>query len=159
MRRIYLIFIVITLITGCSQTNNNEVLIEGTTEELLVSWNFEYIESKDVDGLYRTNAYVNLVSSEEKSIYIGEFFGYLKEDNPIDSVLDYPENSILACRSWYAGSGDLLCVIEDENRLVVKHKIVGESGGDPEVAEELDNMIFEEIHTINIDENVNIVVK
>lgn len=123
-------------------------------EIITIEWEFEVSYDEDNYDIPKTKVY--LILNKETSIreYLGEYVGTLEDYSLDDNSWGFPEDSIIACFGWYAGAGDLLCVVREESDvLAVKHKVIAESGGDAEIQKELDNYTFENILTIPISED------
>lgn len=126
-------------------------------ENITISWEFEVSYDEDNFDIPKTKVYLVIKGETNIKEYVGEYIGTLENYSLNDDNWGFPEDSIIACFGWYAGSGDLLSVVREEpGTLVVKHKVIAESEGDPEIEKELENYVFENIRSIQIDEDARI---
>lgn len=166
MREFCALFICLLLLVGCSEdiktiytSEHSDISIQKQTKDdvitnneiIRVSWEFKTSINDEGYGEPRTKVFLKLSGNENRSIYIDEYIGYLEEVTPQTCTWEFPENSIMRVFGWYGGSGDLLCLVREKpDKLVVKHKQIEESGGDPKFAEELKKLKFAIIKSIDI---------
>ena len=104
----------LVLFCGCAtnMSNNN------TSQ---IAWNFRTASSGQPQGKVFLN-----VNRESYQI-ISRARGYYRELQRSEFA-DYglPSNTLIAAKSWYAGSGDLLLVIKKSNQLEVYRQVLDE---------------------------------
>jgi hypothetical protein len=122
---------------------------------LKIGWEFEYGYDEENTEIPITKVYLVLEGYLSKKEFIGEYIGLLEDYSIEDNSWGFPADTIIAGFGWYAGAGDLLAAVRDEQGiLAVKHKYIEETG--PEIVDETDNPEFENILVIKIDKDVQI---
>lgn len=173
MRKLLFLLIVVTIILSVTgeaiKTSNyeNEIKTEAhyidavkekTDDKRTITIGWEYYPSVNKDSdIPNTIIYLSVHEKEVKHYKLGTYTGGFYDVTKDDCGWELPDNSIINCFGWYGGAGDIFGVVKSgSNKLVVKHKFVEESGGDEDVANTILKTKFEDILTIDIDENAEI---
>lgn len=157
--------------TGCNkvqdnrkkETINNDLLISieptNITDSISIGWEFELSYDTDNYDIPITKVYLIIEGDIDKKEFVGEYTGILENCSLNNDSWEYPENSIIKCFGWYAGAGDLLCVVRNEpGVLSVKHKAISEGCEDLESNEIVED-IFHEVISIRINDDTIIQAK
>jgi len=132
-------------------------ITEKTLQNLIyikIGWKFlRYSKTVEIDDEYPyTDVFLVIEAEKKQEIQIGSYMGnaYIIEDY---NNRDLPENTLMACASWWAGGGDDICIVKKDNcSLSVIWRPIGEVGDDVEY----EVSSFKEMLVIAIPENSGI---
>jgi hypothetical protein len=139
-----------TLVPEIPKTEPPKVDTPKVEKVIKIGWDFEVKETQD--GTPLTRVFLKLSGDINQKIDLGEYNYNFNVVTPETCQWEFPKDSITQCFGWWAGEGTIIGVVrEADNKLVVKHKLIWESGGDSQAAEELAKEVFKNLKTIEIE--------
>lgn len=96
-----------------------------------IGWQFRSFNkiSEDNSEYPYTEVFLLIQGKENEKISLGSYIGDAWEVEDFTNR-DLPPEVKIACQSWYAGSGDNLCVTVEDKKLHVKWRLIEEVGPD-----------------------------
>ena len=88
-----------------------------------IAWNFEHKGTDEATGVPSTMVSVTI---KQNTYPLGVYQGSCS----LQDAATFEQNKLSGILCWFAGAGDEFGVYRENNRLVIKHREVGE--GDPE---------------------------
>ncbi len=126
-------------------TNKEE---ENKRNELNLKWYFyQYYDNREEFENSMTDVYLLVEDdSVNEKIKLGTYLGHTSSytlDQMAD--IDMPENTVMAAFTYYAGFGDTLCVVKDQNQIRILSQPMEEH------SEEVDDVIYDFLEIASID--------
>ncbi len=135
-------------ITSENDMNNTNKEEEIKSSELHLKWYFyQYYDNRDEFENPMTDVYLLVeAGSLDEKIKLGTYLGHTSSYT-IDQMadIDIPENTVMAAFTYYAGFGDTLCVVKDQNQIRILSQPIEEH------SEDVDSIIYEFLEIASID--------